>query len=241
MKPFAPSHLVYIIGWLMITPALCLLMPRRSPRAQDRVLKVLVYAIIVSEAARIVWGLYFGLFVIQDWLPLHLCSLIIFTGPIMLYTRNEKLKNLLIAFTYGVSMPAAFFAVMTPDKIVYSGFTFEFFQTMFSHGAIVCIGIYLLTVKGYRPRVREIPQLLGLLLCQLAVCFAANHLINWLDPQEIPRKANYMFLTFASRGTLLETFESFAGRFYMVPAVLLLLGVWVLLFVPWEMARRFRK
>lgn len=234
-KYLSPPHWVYLIGWLAVILALCVIMPRVSLHAKENGLKILVLTIIISEISRVVWGLYHGVFRWQDWLPLHLCSTIIFTGPLLVYTRHEKLKNLLIAFTYGVSMPAAFFALLTPDKPVYSAFCYEFFQTMYSHGAIVCMGVYLLRVMGYRPRLKEIPPLLGLLLGLLALCFAVNHLINRLDPQELYKSANYMFLTFAPRDTPLEAFASFAGKFYMVPTVALLVVVWVLLFVPWEL------
>ncbi|MDR1665170.1 MAG: TIGR02206 family membrane protein [Clostridiales bacterium] len=237
-KYLSPPHWIYIGGWAIITLLLCLLARKRGRAARERCFAALIFSIIVSEISRIVWGVYFGIFTFQDWLPLHLCATIIFTGPVMLFTGNERIKHSFVAFTYGVAMPAAVFALLTPDKPVYTPFCFEFFQTMFSHGAIICAGVYLVAVLGFRPRLRDLPKLFGMLLCWLAVCFAANQVINRIDPQEAPRSANYMFLTFAPKNTPLEAFESVVGRFYILPVLGLLAAVWVVLFIPWELYRR---
>jgi hypothetical integral membrane protein (TIGR02206 family) len=237
-KYLSPPHWVYIGGWALITVLLCLLMKNRSPESKTRGLKALVFTIIVSEAARIIWGVYYGVFMWQDWLPLHLCAIIVFIGPLIIYTRNDVLKNLLTAFVYGVSMPAAVFALLTPNKPVATPFCFEFFQTMYTHGAIICLGVYLLTVTGYRPRMRVLPKLLGMTLVWMAVCFGVNRLINWLDPREVPWSANYMFLTFAPPDTPLQAFEQLMGRLYIIPAFGVLFAIWVVLFVPWEIAAR---
>jgi hypothetical integral membrane protein (TIGR02206 family) len=237
-KYLSPPHWIYIGGWAFITAALCLLMRRKPPEAKTRCLKALVFTIIVSEAARIIWGVYYGVFMWQDWLPLHLCAIIVFLGPIIIYTRSDALRYLLTSFVYGVSMPAAVFALLTPNKPVLTPFCFEFFQTMYTHGAIICLGVYLLTVMGHRPRLRVLPKLLGMTLAWMGVCFCVNQLINWLDPQEIPWSANYMFLTFAPKDTPLEAFEQWLGPFYMAPTVGVLFLIWVALYLPWEIAAR---
>jgi uncharacterized membrane protein YwaF len=94
---------------------------------------------------------------------------------------------------------------------------------------------------GFRPRAKEIPKLAGLLACHALLCFGVNQLINWLDPQEIPWKSNYLFLTFPPPDTPLEAFAAIAGPFYIVPAIGLLLIIWVLLFAPWEIYYHMRK
>ena len=240
-KLLSPPHWIYIGGWALITVALCLAMRGRSENSKNAAFRFVLLTYLLSEAGRIVWGVYHGLFMWQDWIPIHLCATLVFIGPFIAFTKNGKVKELLVTFVYGVSMPAALFALLTPDKPVATPFCFEFFQTMYSHGAIICIGVYFVAVMGFRPRAKNLPALFAMTLSWALVCFGANQAINRFDPREIPWSANYMFLTFAPRDTPLEFFESVLGRFYLLPTLFILAAFWLLLFAPWELARRKKR
>ena len=239
-KYLSPPHWVYIGFFILFIPAICFLMRRRGDALKLKCFRVIIATILASELSRIVWGLYHGIFMVQDWLPLHLCATIVFTGPVLAFSKNEKIKRLLFDFAYGVSMPAALFALMTPDKPIFrdNPFCFEFFQTMYSHGMIICVPIYMIAVMGFKPAPRAIPKIFAMTLAWLAVCFSVNTIINRIDPYDRPWSANYMFTTFAPKDTPLEFFETFAGRFYIFPSLLILIAFWAVLYAPWHFAGR---
>ncbi len=101
----------------------------------------------VNEIAWHVWHIVYGTWTIQTMLPLHLCSLLVWTGALMLVTKNYSIYE----FCYFLGIGGAFQAVMTPDLGIYGFPHFRFFQTFISHGLIITSAIYMTVVESFRP------------------------------------------------------------------------------------------
>jgi hypothetical integral membrane protein (TIGR02206 family) len=105
-----------------------------------------------NEIAWHAWNYAVGRWTIQTMLPLHLCSLLVWTGALMLVTRNYAIYE----FMYFLGIGGAIQALATPDLGIYGFPHFRFFQTFTSHGLIVTSGIYMTVVEGLRPTWKSI-------------------------------------------------------------------------------------
>jgi hypothetical integral membrane protein (TIGR02206 family) len=100
-----------------------------------------------NEIAWHLWNYSVGRWTIQTMLPLHLCSVLVWVGALMLVTKNYSIYE----FMYFLGIGGALQAVLTPDLGIYGFPHFRFFQTFISHGLIITSAIYMTVVEGYRP------------------------------------------------------------------------------------------
>ena len=100
-----------------------------------------------NEFAWHYWNYAVGRWTIQSMLPLHLCSLLVWTGALMLVTKNYRIYE----FMYFMGIGGAIQALATPDLGIYGFPHFRFFQTFISHGLIITSAIYMTVVEGFRP------------------------------------------------------------------------------------------
>ena len=107
----------------------------------------LALILFVNEIAWHYWNYVTGRWTIQTMLPLHLCSLLVWTGALMLVSKNYRIYE----FMYFMGIAGAIQALATPDLGIYGFPHFRFFQTFLSHGLIVTSAIYMTVVEGLRP------------------------------------------------------------------------------------------
>jgi hypothetical integral membrane protein (TIGR02206 family) len=100
-----------------------------------------------NEIAWHAWNYAVGKWTIQTMLPLHLCSVLVWAGALMLVTKNYRIYE----FMYLMGIGGAIQALATPDLGIYGFPHFRFFQTFISHGLIVTSAIYMTVVEGFRP------------------------------------------------------------------------------------------
>lgn len=139
-----------------------------SERAKSRIRWTLAIILWVNEIAWHVWNVAVGQWTIQTRLPLHLCSILVWLGALMLVTKNYTIYE----FTYFLGIAGAFQAVMTPDLGIYGFPHFRFFQTFISHGLIITSAIYMTIVEGFRPTWKSLLRVaIGINLYMIPVYF----------------------------------------------------------------------
>lgn len=116
-------------------------------RSRNRVRWTLALILWGNEFAWHAWNYAVGKWTIQTMLPLHLCSVLVWTGALMLVTKNYRIYE----FMYFMGIGGAIQALATPDLGVYGFPHFRFFQTFTSHGLILTSAIYMTVVEGLRP------------------------------------------------------------------------------------------
>jgi hypothetical integral membrane protein (TIGR02206 family) len=100
-----------------------------------------------NEFAWHYWNYSVGKWTIETMLPLHLCSVLVWVGALMLVTKNYRIYE----FMYFMGIGGAIQALATPDLGIYGFPHFRFFQTFISHGLIITSAIYMTVVEGFRP------------------------------------------------------------------------------------------
>ena len=113
---------------------------------------MLALTLVVNEIAWHYWNYSVGRWTIQTMLPLHLCSVLVWLGALMLVTKSYRIYE----FMYLLVVAGAIQALVTPDLGIYGFPHFRFFQTFLSHGLIVTSAIFMTVVEGFRPTFKSI-------------------------------------------------------------------------------------
>jgi hypothetical integral membrane protein (TIGR02206 family) len=108
---------------------------------------MLALILLFNEIAWHYWNFVTGQWTIQTMLPLHLCSLLVWMGVLMLITKNYRVYE----FMYFMGIAGAIQALATPGLGIYGFPHFVFFQYFISHGLIITSAIYMTVVEGFRP------------------------------------------------------------------------------------------
>lgn len=145
-----------------------------------RVALVMAAALWLNEIGWHIWNYAAGQWNIQTMLPLHICSLLVWTGGLMLLTGNYTIYE----FCYFLGIGGATQALMTPDLGIYGYPHYRFFQTFVSHGLIVTAAIYMTVVEGYRPTWKSFLRVAILTNIYMGIVFIVNLVIG----------SNYMFI-----------------------------------------------
>ncbi len=123
-----------------------------SDSAKSAIRWMLALILVVNEIAWHYWNYVVGTWTIQTMLPLHLCSLLVWTGALMLITKNYRIYE----FMYFMGIAGAIQALATPGLGKYGFPHFMFFQYFISHGLIITSAIYMTGVEGFRPTWKSI-------------------------------------------------------------------------------------
>jgi hypothetical integral membrane protein (TIGR02206 family) len=135
------------LGALVFLNLFLLLFRNAGDGTKSAIRWMLALILLVNEIAWHYWNFVVGRWTIQTMLPLHLCSVLVWTGALMLITKNYRIYE----FMYFMGIAGAIQALATPDLGIYGFPHFRFFQTFISHGLIITSAIYMTVVEGFRP------------------------------------------------------------------------------------------
>ncbi|HSG43202.1 MAG TPA: TIGR02206 family membrane protein [Anaerolineales bacterium] len=143
---FSQSHL-FALGVLFALNIFLTRSKYTNDKAKNLIRWTLALILLGNEIAWHIWNATVGRWTIQTMLPLHLCSVLVWLGAIMLITKNYRIYE----FMYLMGIGGAMQALATPDLGIYGFPHFRFFQTFTSHGLIVTAAVYMTVVEGFRP------------------------------------------------------------------------------------------
>lgn len=188
----------------------------------------LIMAIVlwVNEASWHIWNIANGTWTVQEHLPLHACSVLIWLAGFMLIFKNYAIYE----FVYFMGIAGALQALMTPDIGIYGFPHFRFVQTFISHGLLVTSAIYMTAVEGMRPTWRSMLRVMVISNIYMVVIFFVN---QWLG-------SNYLFVAHKPLGpTLLDALP--AWPWYLLYMEALAVVMMLLLYLPFAVADWRRK
>jgi len=140
------THLAALGGLIFLN--LFLLLFRKAGGGTKGTLRwLLALILVVNEVAWHYWNFIYGKWSIQTMLPLHLCSLLVWTGAWMLVTKSYRVYE----FMYFMGIAGAIHALATPGIGDYDYPHFTYFQYFLSHGLIITSAIFMTVVEGLRP------------------------------------------------------------------------------------------
>ena len=145
-----------------------------------------------NEVAWHIWNYAVGKWSVQTMLPLHLCSILVWLGALMLVTKNYQIYELM----YLMGIGGAIQALATPDLGIYGFPHFRFFQTFISHGLIITSAIYMTVVESFRPTWKSILRVAIWMNIYMVPVFLLNKAIgsNYLMINHKPETASLLDL-----------------------------------------------
>ncbi len=170
---FGSAHLA-VLGALLLLNLLLLGFKKSSDGTKGTIRWLLALILLINEAAWHYWNYINGKWTIQTMLPLHLCSLLVWTGAWMLMTKSYRVYE----FIYLMGIAGAVQALATPDLGIYGFPHFRFFQTFISHGLIVTSAIYMTVVEGFRPTWKSVLRVFAWTNIYAGIVFYINTLIG---------------------------------------------------------------
>ncbi|MFZ5857606.1 MAG: TIGR02206 family membrane protein [Chloroflexota bacterium] len=137
--------------------------------------------LVLWEGSWHAWNIYYGTWTVQTMLPLHMCSVLIWSSAYMLIKKNYTIYE--IAYFLGIG--GALQALLTPDVGNYALPHFRALQTMCSHGGLVLATLFMTVVEGYRPTLQSFKRVMIWANVYMVFIFFLNLAIG----------SNYLFIS----------------------------------------------
>lgn len=218
-KPFQFLGVPQIVTLLLIVALNIFLLrdKKKEENARARTRWMLAIILWVNESLYHIWNIYFGSWNIQEHIPLHACSILIWLSGFMLIKKNKYIYE----FAYFMGIAGALQALLTPDIGIYGFPHFRFFQTFISHGLLVTSAIYMTTVEGFRPTWKSLLRVMVIMNVYMLIVLGINTLIG----------SNYLFVSRKPPGpTLLDALPEWP--IYLLYIEGLGLVMFLLLYLP---------
>jgi hypothetical integral membrane protein (TIGR02206 family) len=185
---------------------------------------ILAAWLFLNELLWHVWHAVYGLWSVQELLPLEICNLMVLVSVFTLLTKSQPGYE----FIYLLGIPAASQVLITPALGPYGFPHILFFQIFISHGGIVLAALYLTLVEGMRPRAwRVVWRVAFWTTLYAGVVFFLNGLLG----------SNYLFL--ASKppaATLLDYLGPWP--WYILSIVVIGLALAILMYLPFHLLNK---
>jgi hypothetical integral membrane protein (TIGR02206 family) len=178
---FGTAHLLGLASIVIVCLVITSLRHQFTPTARRTTRWVLLILIYLSETSWHIWKLAIGEWNIQSMLPLWLCSLTVWTMPLLLVFRNRFYYE----WVYFMGLIGASQALLTPDLTIYGFPHFRFIEFFIAHGSIIIAIVYMTVVEGFRPTWRYLPRTILITDLYWFFCWIVNNQIgsNYLYTQ----------------------------------------------------------
>ena len=188
---FGRVHMATLALAVLMIALLYVLLKNRSPKTQVATLFVLSF---VGNAATVYNLLAWGSPL--EYLPLHLCALNGLLLPIAVWTRNNKLCNLLLLWSLGAFVALVANGTMASAKITELPFLFYYF----AHVSELGVPILLFTLGLARKDHKCLGSTMAITWGVYTAVYGMNKLINYLcEAYQVTRadgsliQVNYMY------------------------------------------------
>jgi hypothetical integral membrane protein (TIGR02206 family) len=189
---FGTAHLA-ALAFLLLLNLYLLRFRYKNDQIKRTVRWRLGLVLLLNEIAWHYWNYAVGTWTIQTMLPLQLCSLMVWFGALMLFTKSYRLYQ----YVYFLGIGAAIQALATPDLGIYGFPHFRFFQTFLSHGLIITSALYMIGVEGFRPTWRSVIRVaiwtnIYVIIIYFVNVFIGSNYLNLIAKPATPSLLDYL-------------------------------------------------
>jgi hypothetical integral membrane protein (TIGR02206 family) len=210
------AHFVALFGIVLLNFYL-LRYKAKSDSDRAKIRWTMAIVLWVNELGWHIWNASVGQWNVQTMLPLHVCSVLVWLGGVMLVTKNYTIYE----FAYFMGIGGALQALLTPDLGIYGFPHYRFYQTFISHGLIVTSAVYMTVVEGFRPTWKSFGRIFVGMNIYLVFVFFINQAIG----------SNYMFVAHKPEtASLLDALPAWPWYILWLEAIGLL--TCLLLYIP---------
>ncbi|MBC8174849.1 MAG: TIGR02206 family membrane protein [Candidatus Marinimicrobia bacterium] len=223
---FGHQHLYAIFTAIFFTIILSAVVKKYASSKTEAVVRITLALVIwIQESSVWIYRICNNMFIVHENLPLHLCGFSALLLPILLFTKNKKLYDVL--YFWGIG--GATQALLTPT-LEFSFPHFLFIQFFTAHGLIVTAVIYATVVFNYQPDFRA---LLRTFLITISLLIPIGF-INWI------LGSNYFFIARKPDSASLLDFMG-PWPFYLIPLALVAFIIFFIIYIPFPIINRLRR
>lgn len=189
-KLFGRDHLAALGVTAASLAALVAAGRRMGPVGRRRVRRVLAAALTGQELSYHAWRLACRTWDTDEMLPLHLCGVLVWSGPVNLL-RPTQLGDDLVWYWGVAGVPQA---LLTPDVDGHGFPHYQFVQFFVSHGLLLALPLWQVCVEGRRPTASGAKRAIVALAGQAVLAGVTNRLIgsNYLYVSRKPESASVL-------------------------------------------------
>lgn len=225
---FSVKHLAILSFFIALYTVLTIIFKDKNEKVRSTYVLVVAFLLPFFNFVNELWLALVGHCGVMTELPLQLCGTMYIIIPLMVLSRNRTLME----FVYACGMPGAFLAILTPDTQGYYFISWGYMIFIVIHSLIVYVPLFMLITGELRPRFHNLYKAAGLFFSLVILDLIVDRLLG----------SNYLYLRQAPKGTLLETFASWAGTpGYMFIATFVVVIAWIALYLPWELFYRAQR
>lgn len=220
---FSPGHLLWLAAIAAGIALCCRRYRRLDDRGQRRFRGVLSALLLADELLKVLVLACTGQYT-AEYLPLHLCSINIFTSLWYTLRPNRAAGSIL----YYLSLPGAAIALLSPTWTALPFLNLMSFHSFSVHALLMLYPLLLLTSGQLRPRPRSLAAPAVFMVCAAPV-------IYWLNTR---LGTNFMFLNGDANNPVLIAIDAALGtRYHILGMFLIMVALWAVMTLPWVVRR----
>ena len=219
--PFTLQHLGVALFFICIGTALILWAQKQNEKTKTRTGNLFAFSIAITIIFGTFLKIYKGEFNYQEDLPLHLCSFLGLTAPILSITK----KLVYYEVFFFLVLAGTLQSVITPDE--YNYLNFPFFRYWFVHAGLVIFMMYATFVYKMKPTLKSVGKsFLGMQVYMLFM-FVLNYFLG----------SNYFYTNRKpDAATLLDLFGDWPQYVFVVE--LIVIPYFLLIYLPFYLTRK---
>ena len=219
--PFSAQHFGVVLFLIFCGVALILWAKKQNKKTQTRTGNLFAFSIAFTIIFGTFLKMYKGDLNYQEDLPLHLCSFLGLTAPLLSFTK----KFVYYEVFFFLVMAGTLQSVITPDE--YNYLNFPFFKYWFVHAGLVIFMMYATFVYKMRPTLKSVwKSFLGMQVYMLLM-FVLNYFLG----------SNYFYTNRKpDAATLLDLFGDWPQYVFVVE--LIVIPYFLLIYLPFYLTRK---
>ena len=219
--PFTLQHLGVALFFISIGTALILWAQKQNEKTKTRTGNLFAFSIAITIIFGTFLKIYKGEFNYQEDLPLHLCSFLGLTVPLLSLTK----KFVYYEVFFFLVLAGTLQSVITPDE--YNYLNFPFFRYWFVHAGLVIFMMYATFVYKMKPTLKSVGKsFLGMQVYMLFM-FVLNYFLG----------SNYFYTNRKpDAATLLDLFGDWPQYVFVVE--LIVIPYFLLIYLPFYLTRK---
>ncbi len=204
------GHLTLLLILFSVIVLMVILFRRSSEETRSQILKTVSVMLPALEVFKIAFLIVSGNMG-MGYLPLHFCSVPIILYPVIAFSDNRHLREILMEISLCTFLPAAVLTLIFPDWTMYPMLSFMNIYAYLWHTLLVMFPVLGMIHWQIRPRIRHFWWNTAFLLAAGIPVYIFDKVFS----------CNYWFLLRPVRGTPLQILaEPFGGRAY-IPLLLI--------------------
>lgn len=219
--PFSGQHFWIIITLIFFGSSLIFWAKKQTQRVQVITGNILAFSISMTVIVGSILNLYSPEFNYKEDLPLHLCSFLGLTIPILSLTRKYLLYEVYLFLILSGTLQS----LATPTE--YNYLNFYYFRYWFVHGGLVIFTFYATIIYEMRPTLKSVFKAFVGVQIYTAIMFVINYILG----------SNY-FYTFAKpeATTLLDVFGEWPQ--YVIVVEMIIVPFFLLIYLPFHLIKK---